>query len=346
MFPPSPIGLKGREHELAALRRLILEKGGRVRIALVGSGGSGKSMLAAALGHRLATDFGGRIEWFRVGAWDARTLMEMLALRFGVTRTQVPRVLAKTRRLIVLDNHEDDAAMARLLGELVDSKATFVVTARRCLLSGVLVYPVTAPLVTSAESAFPTVASLTRRLRWNPLALDMAASIVASGACTEVALRGYLDAGGVNDVHVVEHEDDLPEVALLVAWMWERISAESQRVLGVLSHIEGDNIDVRSLSVLANAKKTALAPLVKWHVVQEALPGRFTAHAVVKHAVRKRTPAEPGKAFEYFVSLLERSPERVAEEQTHLFAAMDHAHRTSDLNGMLRVERLLASLGI
>jgi len=31
-------------------------------------------------------------------------------------------------------------------------------------------------------------------------------------------------------------------------------------------------------------------------------------------------------------------------EQTHLFAAMDHAHRTSDLTAMLRIERLLARL--
>jgi hypothetical protein len=31
-------------------------------------------------------------------------------------------------------------------------------------------------------------------------------------------------------------------------------------------------------------------------------------------------------------------------EQTHLFAAMDHAHRTHDLSGMLRIERLLQRL--
>ena len=28
-------------------------------------------------------DFPGGIHWFRVGAWDARTLGEMLAVRFG-----------------------------------------------------------------------------------------------------------------------------------------------------------------------------------------------------------------------------------------------------------------------
>jgi DNA replication protein DnaC len=55
-------------------------------LALVGAGGSGKSMLAATLAHRLARHFPGGIHWFRVGAWDFRTLTEMLALRFGTTR--------------------------------------------------------------------------------------------------------------------------------------------------------------------------------------------------------------------------------------------------------------------
>ena len=31
-------------------------------------------------------------------------------------------------------------------------------------------------------------------------------------------------------------------------------------------------------------------------------------------------------------------------EQTHLFAAMDHAHRRGDLPSMLRIERLLDRL--
>jgi hypothetical protein len=43
--------------------------------------------------------------------------------------------------------------------------------------------------------------------------------------------------------------------------------------------------------------------------------------------------------------LLERHPSRLDVEQTHLFGAMDHAHRTSDMQGMLRVERLLTRLG-
>jgi hypothetical protein len=52
----------------------------------------------------------------------------------------------------------------------------------------------------------------------------------------------------------------------------------------------------------------------------------------------------PERIFEYYVSLLEKDPSRIRTEQTHLFAAMDHAHRISDVQAMLRVERLLTKL--
>ena len=44
------------------------------------------------------------------------------------------------------------------------------------------------------------------------------------------------------------------------------------------------------------------------------------------------------------MSLLEREPARLAIEQTHLFAAMDHAYRANNFPAILRVERLLQRL--
>jgi hypothetical protein len=351
-FPPPPRGLKGRASELATLARTI-EATRPARLALVGAGGSGKSMLACALGHRLAPRFAGRIDWFRVGAWDFRTLAEMLALRYGTSRERralLPGIRAFLstggERLVVLDNHEDDRAMARLLHELSGTQATFVITARRCLLAGVLIFPVTAPLVTSGRAAFPRVSRLTRTLRWNPLALDMADSIVASGAATVAELEDFLRAKDATRVRVIDHEDDLPEVALLVAWAWARLRPESRRILGVLSHIEGDHVDLDSLVRLAGvrAASRALRPLRDWHLVQEPMRGRYAVHAVVRYAVARRTAFAPRRAFAHYVALLERAPERLDLEQTHLFAAMDYAHRSGDLGAMLRIERLLKTL--
>ena len=353
LFPPLPRVMKGRTAELATLTHTI-EATAPTRLALVGSGGSGKSLLACALGHRVARRFGGRIDWFRVGAWDFRTLAEMLALRFGTSRDRhalVPGIRAFLarggERFVVLDNHEDDAAMARLLDALSGTPATFVITARRCLLAGVLIFPVTAPLVTSGKSAFPHVARLTRALRWNPLALDIANAIVTSRGASVAALEEFLDAKGVARVKAIDHEDDLPEVALLVAWAWARIGAEGRRMLGVLSHVEGDHMDLESLAKLARVRsgaKGALATLERWHLVQEPMPGRYAVHAVVRYAVARWTKPIAGRLFDHYLALLEAHPERLVLEQTHLFAAMDHVQRVGDLSAMLRIDALLNRL--
>jgi hypothetical protein len=343
--------MKGRRAEVDTLVRTI-EATRPTRIALVGSGGSGKSMLAAALGHRLRASFGGRIDWFRSGAWGLFTLSEMLALRFGTGRgdecIQRLRDFLATgpERLIVLDNHENDVAVARLFAAFTDSKATFIVTARRCLLSGVLIFPVTAPLVTSGENAFPRVAALTRLLRWNPLALDIADSIVASRAASVKALAGFLHDAGVENVRALEHEDDLPEIALLVDWAWTRLSAAARRLLGVLAHIEGDHVDAESLAKLARVKEPgpALSELEQWHLVQEPVRSRYTLHAVVRHAVAKRTRPAADRVFSHYVNLLERHPERLDLEQSHLFAAMEHASRNNDMEAILRVDALAGKL--
>ena len=137
-------------------------------------------------------------------------------------------------------------------------------------------------------------------------------------------------------------------VALLVAWAWKRLSAASKRMLGVLAHVEGDSVDVASLAQLARVRaadeNAAVAALERWHLVQEPMRGRFTVHAVVRHAVRKRTELASDAVFEHYVALLEAHPERLMIEQTHLFAAMDHAHRISNLDAMLRIEQLLQHL--
>lgn len=343
--------MKGRSAELRTLARTVAAAK-PTRIALVGPGGSGKSMLAAALGHRLRTAFGGRIDWFRSAAWGFHTLCEMLALRFGTGRGEgrvqrLQEFLSRGReRLIVLDNHEDDEAIARLFEAFEGSNATFVITARRCLLAGVLIFPVVAPLVTSGRSAFPRVAGLTRQLRWNPLALDIADSIVASRAASAQELGEFLRDSGVERVRALEHEDDSPEIALLVEWAWLRLSSAARRALAVLAHVEGDHMDAQSLAKLARVSRLdpALAELERWHLVQQPLRGRYALHAVVRYSVARRTKPAADRVFEHYVALLERHPERVELEQTHLFAALEHAYRKSDMHALLRVNALAERL--
>jgi hypothetical protein len=343
--------MKGRGRELATLARLA-SSDSQSKLALVGTGGSGKSMLACALGHRVKTRFAGGLHWFRSGPWDVRTLGEMLAIRFRTSRER-KRLFPSLRRFfadrpstfVVLDNHENDAAIARLFGELGDARACWIITARRCLLGGLTVYPVIAPLSVGGEVAFPRVRALTPLLRHNPLALDIADAIVGAGAAPVRTLRGWLVTRGVADVRVIDHEDDLPEVALLVEWAWERLDRSERRVLAVLAHTGGDHIDEASVLRLARASSrepNALARLRAFHLVQSPFPGRYALHAVVRHAVAKRTVFDRHRMHGYYLDLLEREPQRLDLEQTHLYAAMDYAHAESSLDWMLRIERLLA----
>ena len=290
-FPPPP-RLRGRAAEIETLARTV-EVTAPARLALVGSGGSGKSLLAAALGHRLAQRFENRVHWFRVGPWDARTMGEMLALRFGTSRARAelfPELRALFahggERLIVLDNHEDDRAMARFLDALAGVPVSFVITARRCLLAGVLIFPVTAPLVTAGRSAFPRVARLTRPLRWNPLALDIADAIVAFGRRDGPALGEFLEAKGVARVRVIDHEDDLPEVALLVDWAWPRLGAGSRRAARrALARRGGQRRPRRRSRTSSRIKRCGACPRAP-----PAMAPRARADAGALHRPRRRSP--------------------------------------------------------
>ena len=355
-FPSRPEPFRGRALELRALAG-ALRSGLHPRLALIGAGGSGKSTLAAALGHRVRGEFPGGIEWFRVGAWDHLTLLDMLAIRFGgatadrAGRAQElrGRLFKRGRTLIVLDNHENDRAMSRFLNLLEGVPVSWVITARRCLLSGVSVYPIVSPLVTAARSPFRAVASLTELLRWNALALDISNALVERGATSAADLGAWLVKRGVRRVRVIAHEDDLPEIALLVTWVWPRLGSRARRLWTVLAHLQGDHAGAASLAVLARvgrASAAALAELESWHLVQQPLPGRYTLHATIKHAIVARSRIDERTAVEHFVGLLEKHPERLDLEQTNLFAAMDHAHTTSDLRLALRLEKLLARLGL
>ena len=85
IFPPRPRGMKGRSAELGTLARTITATR-PTRIALVGPGGSGKSMLAAALGPGCAPRSAAASTGFAPPRWGFYTLSEMLALRFGTGR--------------------------------------------------------------------------------------------------------------------------------------------------------------------------------------------------------------------------------------------------------------------
>jgi hypothetical protein len=320
---------------------------------LVGAGGSGKTTLAAELGPRVARQFDGGVHWLRVGAWDERVLAQMFALRLRLPARRlhdVARALGRgPSRLFVLDNHENDAATAALLDAMGDhAPVSFVITARRCLVAGVTVVPVVPPLVLAERPPFPRVARLTRALRSSPLALEIADALVAERVISVSALEAWLVRHGIYRVRALAHEDDVPEVGLLVDLAWSKLGASARRMLAVLAHSGGDHVDRQSLAELADAGSGAAKTqdrLRALRLIQEPLAGRFALHATVRHALAAKTEFDGARLFEHFVGLLEREPARLELEEAQLFAAMDYAHDSGDLGKILRVDELVTRLG-
>jgi hypothetical protein len=351
-FPPRPASFRGRARELATLASLVRARHPTI-VALVGGGGSGKTTLAAALGHRLDRAFGGRRSWLRIGAWDASTVAKMMALQLaaggrGAAIDRVRRALrARGDSLVVLDNHESDAVTAEVLDALRGAPVSWVITARRCLLGGVTVFPIVPPLIGVRRDPFPAIARLTPLLRWHPVALDVADAIVAARLASVGELERRLRARGVHRIRPVEHEDDVPEVRAIVAEASRHLPPAARRMLGILAAMGGDAMDEASLVALARAGRTgarAVGALLELRLVQRPAAGRLTLHATVRYAVRRASAVDEDAVARHYLALLERHPGRLEAEQTHLFALMDWAQERGDLGTILRVQELAERL--
>ncbi|MBL8744628.1 MAG: hypothetical protein JNK04_26145 [Myxococcales bacterium] len=353
-FPPFPPSFRGRARELAQLSALITREH-PTALALIGAGGSGKTTLAAALGHRLRRFFGGRMAWLRIGAWDRSTVAQLMSAQLGARGSDAPmrrirRALAGSPALVVLDNHEDDAVTAATLNDLQGLPVTWVITARRCLLGGVTVVPVVPALIARRENPFPAIAPLTGLLRWHPVALDVADALVRGGHLTVDRLEQRLVARGVRAIVPIEHEDDIPEVRAVVAEALRFVSPAGKRMLAVLASMGGDAMDADSLARLGRARDGAreLAALAALRLVQLPAAGRVTLHATVRHAIKKPKSGIPSfdvdRYAAHYLDMFEREPERLVEEQTHLFALMDWAQERRELGTILRVQTLANTL--
>jgi predicted ATPase/DNA-binding winged helix-turn-helix (wHTH) protein len=120
---PAPVGLIGREQELAQLRRTLVSS--RL-VSLVGPGGVGKTRLAAATAESLAARFA-----------DGVHVVELVSL---ADARRVPEAVARTLRLPALSGRVEDGARARgvderALARSIDERAL----ARACTPLAVLI---------------------------------------------------------------------------------------------------------------------------------------------------------------------------------------------------------------
>ena len=203
--------------------------------------------------------------------------------------------------------------MARFLEALAGTPVTWLLTARRCLLSGVAVFPVIAPLVHSRRNAFPRVRALTSLLRWNPLALDIADALVGSrrghrrGAARLAASTSGVEPRARHGPRGRRRRG----AACCVDWAWARLPPAARRTADrcwrIARAITWTRPRWRRWRARAPARAPALNHLRRWAWCKSRLPDRFALHAVVRYAL-----AQQGQPARRALLRLLRAPARAA----------------------------------
>jgi predicted ATPase/DNA-binding XRE family transcriptional regulator len=182
-LPPPPTTLRGREAEMATLRRWVADPASRL-LTLIGPGGVGKTCLVLALARATAEEGGTRVVFVSLAAiQDPALVAPAVAEALGLTdigATDLARraraAFGDQRSLLVLDNFEHvlDAAplVADLLGTvaslrmLVTSRAPLRVRGERELAVGPLAVEPGAEEMSPADLArVPAVHLFTERVR-------------------------------------------------------------------------------------------------------------------------------------------------------------------------------------
>ena len=136
-LPPTP--LIGREGDLQRLQRWVADPAARL-VTLIGPGGVGKTRLAVALGHALASDAALRVLFVPLSAvQDAGLVASAVAEAFGLDDATARDLPARVRAAchdaptwLVLDNFEQVATAAPLVADLLTHVASLriLVTSR------------------------------------------------------------------------------------------------------------------------------------------------------------------------------------------------------------------------
>jgi Flp pilus assembly protein TadD len=354
-LPRDLAGFTGRITELGRLRR-AREAGDAVVIsAIEGMAGVGKTQLAIHAGHLLHREEPfDRVLFVNLRGFhpnptqppaDPAAVLDGFLRLLGTPGNRIPHGLADratayrdrlagVRALIVLDN----AATAEQVGPLLPGTpgCLTLVTSRR-ILTGLqpgdrLTVDVFSPdeaatFLTGAVPAGGTdpdaIARITRRCGYLPLALSLIAGHIRNTAGWTLADH----ADRLDERHDGHRLDSGVELALDLSY--QHLPAAEQRLFRLVSLHPGQDFDGYAAAALAGtdlaAAQASLDHLLRDHLLQQATPGRYTFHDLVRAfaAVRGHDEDRPADRRAALTRLFDHYLGTAAAATTALYPAAD-----------------------
>ncbi len=336
----------GRSAEVAEIAAMLEHE--RL-VTLLGSGGSGKTRLAAAVGDH----FGTQEEQFEAGIYfvalvgvaDPEQLETTVATAIGMTlqgnapvRTQLIDFLRERSILLILDNYEHLIAETALITALFrEAPAVRIVATSRLPLNlrgerrflvnglaqqddGVVLFIQAARLVNpqfepDAEERLiiETIVSLVEGL---PLPIELAAVWVRLMGCREIAaqIQTNLDflATPTRDV-----PDRHRSIRAVFAYSWQLLSESERTTLAKLSVFRGE-FSLEALLAVTSTSMTDAANLIDWSLLQRSTRQHYRLHELLRQFAAEKLSATPAVAemtqrahTDFYLGLVKRAADEL-----------------------------------
>lgn len=341
--PPSPFQaiadlpyFVGRETEMEALRRALLEQRVVALCSLQGMGGVGKTALAAHVAYHLRDAFPDGVLWARLDTSDTMSLLALLAGTYGMDVSRYPTVdsrstavrglLAHKRALLVLDNAESSDQVAPLLPPSTGKCAVLITTRRDLAVSDGWPRVEIRPFSPQSDDALALfahflgpqairpqrehlleIAALVGHL---PLALALVAARLARGM-DAAAMREALDQKR-SRLGALQRENRSVRASFAVSYA--ALSPEQQRFFMQLGVFGGDNWDAAAAAAVTETAvaeaETRLQQLQQLSLIQAARPGRYRLHPLLRDFAGEKlaeiggVTAASERMISYYVSMI------------------------------------------